>query len=64
VFVHCAEARSRTAAVAALYSVRHRGIAEAQAWRDIKSTLPHFAAGAFQVEAVHRIVTVSVAGRH
>jgi hypothetical protein len=32
VFVHCAEARSRTAAVGALYAVWHRGVPAGQAW--------------------------------
>ena len=33
VFVHCAEARSRTAAVGALCAVRHRGVPAGKAWR-------------------------------
>ena len=56
VFVHCAEARSRTAAVAALYGVRHRGVPLRQAWLDVERTLPHFAPAAFHREAVERIV--------
>ena len=61
VFVHCAEARSRTAAVAALYAVRHRGVPLRQAWRDVEGALPHFAPAAFHREAVARIV--EAAGR-
>lgn len=56
VFVHCAEARSRTAAVAVLYGVRHRGVPPERAWRDIEETLPHSAPAAFHREAVERIV--------
>lgn len=56
VFVHCAEARSRTSAVAALYAVRHRGVMLDDAWRDLSRTLPYFAPAAFLWEAVERIV--------
>ena len=62
VFVHCAEARSRTAAVATLYGVRHRGVPLERAWRDIERTLPDFATAAFQREAVARIVGQSENG--
>lgn len=55
VFVHCAEARSRTFAVAALYGARHRGIPLSQAWDDVRATLPGFAPQAFLREAVERI---------
>lgn len=55
VFVHCAEARSRTAAVAALYGIRHRGIPVDQAWRDVESVLPHFSPAPFLREAVDRV---------
>ena len=55
VFVHCAEARSRTAAVAALYGVRHCGVPLEQAWRDVGHTLPHFAPAEFHREAVARL---------
>ncbi len=55
VFVHCAEARSRTAAVAALYAIRHCGVAPAQAWADVAAVLPHFAPAAELREAVARI---------
>ncbi|MDX2375197.1 ADP-ribosylglycohydrolase family protein [Microbacterium sp. LRZ72] len=56
VFVHCAEARSRTAAVAALYGARHRGIPLERAWDDVRDTLPAFAPQPFLREAVARIV--------
>ena len=55
VFVHCAEGRSRTSAVAALYGARHRGVPLAQAWSDIEATLPGFAPAAFLRDAVERI---------
>lgn len=55
VFVHCAEARSRTAAVAALYAVRHCGIELEQAWADVASALPYFAPAQFHRDAVARI---------
>lgn len=55
VFVHCAEARSRTAAVAALYGVRHRGVGVEQAWRDVAGVLPHFAPAEFLRDAVSRV---------
>lgn len=57
VFVHCAEARSRTAAVAALYGMRHRGIEHDQAWADVAAALPYFAPAQFQRDAVARITT-------
>lgn len=56
VFVHCAEARSRTAAVAALYSIRNCGIAEEQAWSDVAGVLPYFAPATFHRKALARIV--------
>jgi hypothetical protein len=46
VFVHCAEAHSRTAAVGALYAMRHRGVPAGQAWAQVESVLPHFAPSA------------------
>ncbi len=58
VFVHCAEARSRTATVAALYGIRHRGITEDQAWSDVREVLPYFAPALFHREAVARISSV------
>lgn len=57
VFVHCAEARSRTAAVAALYGMRHRGIGLYRAWADVAVVLPHFAPAQYHRDAVARIVT-------
>jgi ADP-ribosylglycohydrolase len=59
VFVHCAEARSRTAAVAALYAIRHRGVAPEQAWADVAAALPYFAPAQELWEAVARIVAAS-----
>lgn len=56
VFVHCAEARSRTASVAALYSVRHCGIAITEAWSDVAAVLPHFAPAPFHRAALARIL--------
>ncbi|MFL0411122.1 ADP-ribosylglycohydrolase family protein [Microbacterium paludicola] len=56
VFVHCAEARSRTSAVAALYAARHRSVPLAQAWSDIRATLPEFAPQQFLRDAAKRVV--------
>ncbi|WP_394551722.1 ADP-ribosylglycohydrolase family protein [Agromyces sp. MMS24-JH15] len=61
VFVHCAEARSRTAAVAALYSARHRDIPITRAWRVIEATLPDFAPAPFLRAAVDRVAAASAA---
>lgn len=55
VFLHCAEGRSRTSAVATLYGVRHCGIPLADAWRDVRDTLPGFAPQMFLREAVERV---------
>ncbi|GAA3754357.1 hypothetical protein GCM10022240_04140 [Microbacterium kribbense] len=54
-FIHCFEARSRTAAVAALYSARHRGVPLPQAWEDVRATLPGCAPQPFLRDAVERI---------
>ncbi len=40
VLLHCVQAQSRTPSVAALYSVRHRGITAPQAIADVCATLP------------------------
>ncbi|MEV7632918.1 dual specificity protein phosphatase family protein [Microbacterium sp. NPDC089318] len=56
VFLHCAEGRSRTAAVAALYGAQHRGVELETAWRDVRGALPRFAPQAFLREAVERLV--------
>ena len=40
VFVHCFEGRSRTPAVAAAYSIRHRGIPASQALDEVLAVLP------------------------
>ena len=60
VFVHCAEAHSRTTAVGALYAARHRGVPIGQAWEQTASVLPHFDRSAEHREAVERI---AAAGR-
>ena len=60
VFVHCAEAHSRTAAVAALYGARHRGVELRAAWRDVRAALPGFAPQQFLRDAVERIVAGAV----
>lgn len=54
-FVHCAEARSRTAAVAALYSTRHCNIPLEEAWAAAKDTLPNFAPAPYNRDAVERL---------
>ncbi|WP_230101841.1 ADP-ribosylglycohydrolase family protein [Microbacterium sp. Bi121] len=56
VFLHCAEGRSRTAAVAALYGARHRGIPVSTAWTDVRGVMPRFAPQEFLRDAVARIV--------
>lgn len=58
VFLHCAEARSRTSAVSALYSTRHRGVPLEQAWEDVRRALPGFAPQRFLREAIERILSV------
>lgn len=61
VFFHCAEARSRTASLTTLYSVRHCGVPLAQAWRDAATTLPAFNPEPFLREAIDRITTTEEA---
>ncbi|MDY0910090.1 A1S_2505 family phage non-structural protein [Microbacterium sp. CFBP9034] len=56
VFVHCAEARSRTSAVAALYAARHLGVPLDEAWLALSTTLPYYAPAPFLQEAVARII--------
>lgn len=61
VFVHCAEARSRTSAVAALYAARHRSIPLDQAWsaldgRHGRGVLPYYDPAPFLTDAVARII--------
>ncbi|MBD7956400.1 ADP-ribosylglycohydrolase family protein [Microbacterium sp. Sa4CUA7] len=63
VFLHCAEGRSRTSAVAALYGARHRGIPLDQAWDDVRRTLPGFAPQQFLREAVARLAQRGAATR-
>jgi len=55
VFLHCAEGRSRTSAVAALYGTRHRAMPLEQSWDDIRRTLPGFAPQRFLRAAVERV---------
>ena len=55
VFLHCAEGRSRTSAVAALYSARHCDVGLDQAWEDVRATLPRFAPQLFLRSAVERV---------
>lgn len=57
VFLHCAEGRSRTSAVSALYGARHRGIPLDQAWCDVRAVLPGFAPQQFLRDAVERVVS-------
>lgn len=59
VFVHCAEARSRTAAVGALYAVRHCDVPAEQAWAQVKAALPHFAPSLENRNAVDRIASAT-----
>ena len=54
VFVHCAEARSRTAAVAAVYAICHRGVEPDEAWLAVEGVLPYFAPAPFHRDAVAR----------
>ena len=63
VFVHCAEGRSRTSAVAALYGARRRGVAIERAWDDVRETLPGFAPQEFLRRAVERVVGVTEVAR-
>lgn len=58
VFLHCVEARSRTAAVATLYAARHRGVALDDAWSGVRDTLPGFAPQPFLRDAVGRVVAL------
>ena len=62
VFVHCAEARSRTSAVAALYAARHRGVPIAQAWDDVAGVLPLFQPAGFLRDAVDRLAAPATPG--
>lgn len=54
VFVHCAEARSCTSAVAALYAAKHRGVP--LDGRHGNGVFPHYDPAGFLREAVARIV--------
>lgn len=56
VFVHCADAGSLTAAVAALYAMLHRGVPAERAWADVERVLPHVDPAPLLRDAVHRIV--------
>lgn len=59
VFLHCAEGRSRTAAVATLYGARYCGVPLDTAWDDVRATLPRLAPQHFLRGAVERIVSGS-----
>lgn len=61
VFVHCAEARSRISAVAALYGVQYRGTPVVEVWAGLRATLPYFAPGQYFRDAVDRILAASPA---
>ena len=54
VLLHCAEGRSRTSAVAALYGARHRGVELDRAWDDVQRVLPGFAPQRFLRDSVKR----------
>jgi len=56
VFLHCAEGRSRTAAVSALYGARNRDVELNRAWAEVATVLPGFAPQAFLQDAVRRVV--------
>ena len=55
VALHCFEARSRTAAVAATYAVRHLGVPLDRALAELKGALPDYGPQQFLLDAVARI---------
>ena len=55
VLLHCVQAQSRTPAVAALYSARHRGVGIGQALDDVHSALPEAHPNAAFREALERL---------
>lgn len=55
VLLHCAESRSRTAAVAALYAVRHRGASAEEALAALRASMPRYNPQPFLVDAVRRL---------
>ena len=55
VFVHCLEARSRTAAIAALYLMTHHGVPEEDAWHQVAGVLPNYEPKEFLREGVRRV---------
>ncbi|QCR20288.1 ADP-ribosylglycohydrolase family protein [Agrococcus sp. SGAir0287] len=57
VLVHCFEARSRTAAVAATYAVRHLGVESDRALASVAATLPNYGPQRFLLDAVRRAAT-------
>lgn len=59
VFLHCAEARSRTSAVAALYAAGNLGVSIDEAWSALSTTLPYYAPAPFLQQAVVRIMGAS-----
>ncbi|WP_026373107.1 ADP-ribosylglycohydrolase family protein [Agrococcus lahaulensis] len=54
VLLHCAESRSRTAAVGALYAVRHRGADAEDAFASLRTAMPRYNPQPFLVDAVRR----------
>jgi predicted protein tyrosine phosphatase len=54
VLVHCADAVTRTPAVAALYAARHLGIPAQQALRDVRAALPDARPGPAFLAALDR----------
>lgn len=55
VLLHCAQAQSRTPAVAALYAAKHLGVEPAQALADVAAVLPAASPRLFLREAVTRL---------
>ncbi|QWC15838.1 dual specificity protein phosphatase family protein [Cellulomonas dongxiuzhuiae] len=63
VALHCAEARSRTSAVAAVYAIRHRGVPKGEALAALQATLPDYAPKQFLLDAVGRIAEAVDSGQ-
>lgn len=55
VLLHCHESRSRTAAVAAVYAIRHRDAVADEALEALRAAMPRFAPKPFLLDAVRRI---------
>lgn len=56
VLLHCAEARSRTSAVAMLYAAQHCGQTLDEAWAAVQGALPHFAPAPFLQDALRSLM--------